>query len=142
MNQYTAQQAYELGLLILCVWREARGAGQAAQLGVAWSIRNRVKSGITWWGSTWDSVILAREQYSSFNPNDPNAVKIPKETDPQFANCLVAAEAAYNGTGTDPTNGSTSYYDSSIPAPDWAATMTFVIQIDTLKFYELENTAT
>ena len=30
-----------------------------------------------WWGDDWESVVLHPWQYSSFNANDPNAVKLP-----------------------------------------------------------------
>ncbi|MFZ0736811.1 MAG: cell wall hydrolase [Candidatus Acidiferrales bacterium] len=130
-------QAYELALLFLCIWREARGVSFPAQLGVGWSVRNRVMSGILWWGQGWDGIILHPYQYSSFNASDPNSTKIPYEDDPSFDNCMLAATEAYSGTGTDPTQGATSYYSSDIAAPAWAATMTFTVQLDSLLFFKL-----
>jgi N-acetylmuramoyl-L-alanine amidase len=133
------QQAYEFTLLSLAVWREARGEVVPAQFAVAWSIRNRVlKPG--WWGKDWISVILKPMQYSSFNANDPNAVKWPAPADASWMACLQAAGAAYAGDGTDPTSGSTHYYDRSLDAnlPSWATSpaMVHVTNIGNLRFYK------
>ena len=125
---------YELILLAICVWREARGESLACQEAVAWSIRNRAMQP-SWWGDGYVQVILQPYQYSSFNSSDVNATKFPQSTDPSWSSCLGAAGAAYNATIPDPTGGATNYYDISIPAPSWAAEMTFTMQSGTLRFY-------
>ena len=115
------QQMYELVLLALCLWREARGETVAAKEAVAWCIRNRVTHP-TWWGTDWCSVILKPWQFSSFNANDPNAVKWPRPNDASWQSCLVIANAVYAGEGQDPTHGATHYFDDSLKdnPPKWA----------------------
>jgi len=119
----TKEQAWELSLLALCVWREARGESLQGKIAVAWSIRNRVtKPGVTWWGDDWEEVIEHKFQYSSFNPDDPNAKKLPGDPskDASWRDSLLAAEQAYTGAGLDPTNGATHYYAPSVvAAPAW-----------------------
>jgi N-acetylmuramoyl-L-alanine amidase len=126
--------AYRFALLVLCIWREARGESLSAKMGVAWSIRNRVQKP-SWWGNSWDTVILCDKQYSSFNADDPNATKIPKMTDPSYPDCSLAAVSAYNGLGADPTQGATNYYSGEV-APSWAAEMSFTITIGAFRFYK------
>ena len=130
-------------LLVLCVWREARGEGPDAMLGVAWSIRNRVlRPG--WWGHSWMSVILMPLQYSSFNHNDPNATKWPSEESPTFTDCLIAANKVYTfdlqqaPLVPDPTGGATHYFDASLDhnPPTWAKEMTKTCEIGRLRFYK------
>lgn len=133
---YTAEQSYELSLLMLCVWREARGENPQAQLGVAWTIKNRLALQ-GWMGKTYPAVILKPFQFSSFNPGDPNATKFPiTPSDLAFQPCLMAAKAAYDGVGTDPTGGATHYFDSSIAPPDWTQGATQTAKIDHLTFYK------
>jgi N-acetylmuramoyl-L-alanine amidase len=134
---YNAEQSYELILLMLCIWREARGESMDAKHAVGWCIRNRVmKPGKTWWGDDWETVILKPWQFSSFNPNDPNATKFPLPGDPSFSECLLAAKHVYDATFPDQTLGSTSYHDTSIAPPFWAAVMDKTVQIGRLIFYK------
>jgi spore germination cell wall hydrolase CwlJ-like protein len=136
---YTAEQCYEFALLLLCIWREARGETMEAKKGVAWCIRNRVmKEGRQWYGDDWTTVILKPYQFSSFNANDPNATKLPLMSDPSFKDCLTAAKYAYNGMAPDPTQGATYYFDDSLAAnpPKWAKTFTPTVKIGRLNFFK------
>src|ERR1044071_5970090 len=102
-------ESWELSILALCVWREARGEPDNAKLGVAWTVVNRARKP-GWWGGpdiTW--VITHPFQYSSFNPNDPNATKFPQTTDESFKECLEAADGAHSSLYLDPTKGATHY---------------------------------
>ncbi len=137
----TPEQAYEFALLVLCIWREARGESLEAQCAVAWVIKNRVTQG-GWWGKTYAEVVLKPFQFSSFNgPDknghvDANATKFPvPSTDPAYGSCLLAAKRAYEGTMPDPTHGSQYYHDTSIKPPAWTATMKFTVGIGSLLFY-------
>ncbi len=136
---YTTVTAWQLCLLALCVWREARDQGFTGKLAVAWSIRNRVmKAGKTWWGDTWEEVIEKKWQYSSFNPDDPNAKLLPGDpaTDPAWAASLQAAERAWLGFGPDPSQGATHYYNPSmVTAPAWVASATLTVKIQDHSFY-------
>jgi spore germination cell wall hydrolase CwlJ-like protein len=122
---YTAEQCYELALLALCIYWEARGEGSNGQHAVAWVIKNRVTRG-GWFGKSWAEVILKPYQFSSFNANDKQKFPIP-ETDPAFGPCLYAAKHVYDGTSPDPTMGATHYYASSGPSkidpPSWVKDM-------------------
>lgn len=133
---FTAEQCYELSLLMLCVWREARGEPNDAKLGVAWTIKNRVALQ-SWMGRTYPQVILKPFQFTSFNPGDPNAARFPlPPADIAYADCLTAAKSAYQGLGADPTGGATHYYDTSIAPPKWTQGATKTIQIGKLVFYK------
>lgn len=129
---------YNIVLLGICTWREAQNQPRVAQVGQAWSVRNRVDRPGFWdWGDSYASVILKPFQYSSFNHNDPNALKIPADTDPSWIQCLAIAQDVYQGISEDPTSGSTHYFDSSLDAnpPAWAAKMEHVIDLGQLRFY-------
>lgn len=142
MTTYVSTDVYPLNLLALCIWRESRGEVVAAQRAVAWSIRNRVENP-TWWGNDWVSVILKNYQYSSFNHNDPNAVKFPIETDTSWQSCFAWAEEAYLGANPsdDPSLGATHYYDRSLDAnpPSWAkdGSMVETTSIGNLRFWKV-----
>ncbi len=118
---YTAEQAYELALLMLCIWREAQNQSPLGQEAVAWVIRNRVDRGK--YGKGWIGVILKPWQFSSFNANDPMAAKLPMPlTDIAYQSCLLAAKHVYDKTSADPTFGATHYFADSMAAnpPSWA----------------------
>lgn len=137
---YTKEQSWELCLLALCAWREARDQGLTGMLAVCWSVRNRVNNP-SWWGKDFEDVIEKKFQYSSFNPDDPNDKLLPGDPskDPAWAAALTAAEAAYTGTGTDPTNGATHYFSVSMKTPPaWvtASGTVFEIQIGAHRFYK------
>ena len=128
------EQLYDLFLLALCIWREARNQTLDAKLGVAYTVINRVNHP-SWWGTDIISVILKPFQFSSFNRNDPNAIKLPVMQDLSWVASLDAANDAINRTKPDPTNGATYYHDNSIEPPSWVKEATFLCQIDSLLFY-------
>jgi N-acetylmuramoyl-L-alanine amidase len=130
------QEAYEMILLALCNWREARGEPIESKIAQAWSVRNRVQQP-RWWGHDWVTVILKPFQYSSFNLNDPNASKFPAMTDASWDECLQVASDVYSSVGSDPTGGATSYYDTSIAPPAWTSSMTKTVQIGNFIFYKV-----
>lgn len=141
MPTYSIDQAVELVTLIYLIGREGRGTiGVPPKLGIAWSVRNRVERP-GWWGHGWMGVMTKYEQYTSMNPplnrDDPNLRVYPDLSSNAWRECIEAAEAAYNGTETDPVQGATHYFDQSLDAdpPFWAAKMTHVCDIDSLRFY-------
>ena len=140
---YTAEQSYEFALLILCIYREARGESSDAQHAVAWTIKNRVAKG-GWFGDGWAGVILKPMQFSSFNgPDkdghiDANNCTFPiPNTNPAYGSCLLAAKHVYEGTTPDPTMGSEYYFDDSMlkNPPSWAAKLTPTVKIGALNFF-------
>jgi N-acetylmuramoyl-L-alanine amidase len=128
----------DLELLEICVFREARGEPIDGKRAVAHVVRNRVYSGITWWGEDWHSVILHRFQFSSFDLEDPNADVWPSETDPAWIECCQAAEPVFNGTDPDLTQGALWYKVSTLPWPaSWGdpSKYSFTIEIGRQSFY-------
>jgi spore germination cell wall hydrolase CwlJ-like protein len=129
------EDMWNICLLALCIWREARGEPDEAKLGVAFTVKNRVRKP-GWWGHTYPSVILHPYQYSSFNPNDPNAMKFPENDDTVWDECMEIAQEVYEGTASDPTDEAVNYYAASIPEPEWAKQMHFTVQLGNQKFYK------
>jgi N-acetylmuramoyl-L-alanine amidase len=138
--ELTLQQAYQLALLALCIWREARGEPIEAKRGVAWVVRNRATNPSWWGGPSFSSVILKLWQFSSFNHTDPNATKWPADSDPSWVDSLSAAAQAFAGLDEDPTLGATHYFDKSLDAnpPAWATdgSMTKTVDLGALHFFK------
>lgn len=62
-------------LLALVIYGEARGEARGGKIGVASVVLNRLKRG-GWFGKTIKEVILKSYQFSCFNENDPNRIKL------------------------------------------------------------------
>lgn len=105
---------YDLFLMALCVWREARGQSMEAKRCVAWVIRNRADKPGWWGGPSIASVVLRPWQFSSFNQHDPNACKLPLPADPSWISSLIAAQEGFTKSTVDPSQGATHYYDKSL----------------------------
>lgn len=137
----TSAEMYDMVLLGLCIWREARGESKIAQVGVAWTIKNRVLKP-SWWGKDYVDVILKPYQFSSFDHNDPNAVKFPVPDDASWVQCFEVAQDVYEGITEDPTAGCTHYFDASLDShpPDWATggTMEHVTDLGQLRFWRIK----
>lgn len=136
---YTKEQAWELCLLALCAWREARDQGYQGMLAVCWAIKNRADNP-GWWGKDFESVIEAKWQFSSFNPDDPNAKLLPGNpaVDAPWAAALQAAEMVYTNAVVDPTDGATHYHAADMnPYPSWVNSPKthFLVQIGSHRFY-------
>jgi spore germination cell wall hydrolase CwlJ-like protein len=131
---------YDMFMMALCVWREARGEVVQAKQAVAWTIKNRASNPSWWGGPSVVSVILKPWQFSSFNSKDPNAVKFPSPTDTSWQASLEIAQQVVNGTIPDPTSGATSYFDKSLDSspPTWATdgSMIHLADIGNLHFYK------
>ena len=130
----------------MAIFGEARGQSIEAKHGVGAVIRNRAMSKLAWWkkgpGDTdWHKVILQPYQFSSFLPSDPNAHKmldpLAYERRSVWVDCLVVADAVFQGLHIDVTQGSDHYFDDSIMPPHWAAPEKFIMKIDSLNFYRI-----
>jgi spore germination cell wall hydrolase CwlJ-like protein len=137
---YTRDQAVDLALLALAVWREARGEPVDAKNAVSWVVMNRVKAN-GWFGKGVVGVLTHPWQFSSLTaPGDPNLIRWPNPVDTAsdmvWSECLDAAEGAYNGTSVDTTGGAVNYYSVDIAPPSWTMEMTYVGQIGNFKFYK------
>lgn len=134
MEGSLTNQDYEKALLAILMWREGRGEPLECRIGMGCTVRTRVQAP-GWWGSTWVGVMLKPEQYSCFNPNDPNAAKLPSESDPQFQECMAAADGIHSGITSDPTRGATHYY-SGTEEPYWAENAEHLVDIGITHFYK------
>jgi N-acetylmuramoyl-L-alanine amidase len=135
----TGADMYDLVLLALCCWREARGQPKIAKTGQVFTVKNRLAHP-GWWGHSYVTIILMPFQYSSFNHNDPNAVKMPFSDDPAWQECLEVAQDVYQGIVPDPSNGATHYFDASLDAhpPKWATdgSMEHVVDLGLFRFWK------
>jgi len=128
------ERFYDAFLMALCLWREARGEPVNAKLAVACVIRNRARHPSWWGGPSISSVVLKPKQFSSFNSDDPNAVKWPKPFDSSWQACLEIAQQVIDGA-PDVTEGATHYHDDSIAAPAWTRNMTMVAKVGAFLLY-------
>lgn len=134
---------YEITLLALTLWREARGESYEARIAVAHTVKNRLEhSG--WWGHDWISVLTKKWQYSSLtDPNDRQLTTWPKADDHLFEECLTIAEGVVQGLYHSPLKGIDSYFDDSLQGdlrPKWATEHPerFVGKIGRLNFYNMD----
>lgn len=137
----TPRQIWQIFMLALCMWREGQNQTSDALIALGCSIRNRTLVS-RWWNQNtpgdYVAVILMPEQYSSFNPDDPNAKKIPGRTDPVFTQCLQIAASIANGSQLDTVQGCESYIDKSMDGhwPQWANEMTHVLDVGDFHFFK------
>lgn len=140
-NAGDQRRFYDLFLLALVIWREARGETPAAKQGVAWAVKNRALKPSWWGGSSYWSVILHPFQFSSFNHGDPNATKWPVPSDVSWSDSLEVAAGVISGNVLDNTSGATSYFDKSLDSkpPTWATDGSNIHTCDIggLRFYRL-----
>jgi N-acetylmuramoyl-L-alanine amidase len=126
-----------LDILARTIYGEARGESFNGKVAVAYTITNRA-SRPSWWGSDITSVCLKPQQYSCWNPDDPNFNLLGEATlaSHSFRDCLAAALLVYNRTLPDPTNGATHYFALSMSTPPlWAAKMKAVSAIGNHSFF-------
>lgn len=139
----TAWNYYEITLLALTLWREARGESTDAKIAVAHTVKNRIDNP-GWWGNDWISVLTKKWQYSSLtDPNDKQLTTWPKADDHVFEECLSIAEMVVRGVYNSPLKGIDSYYDDSLQGdlrPKWAKEHPerFVGKIGRLNFYNMD----
>lgn len=114
---------YELVLLALMMWREARNQPPSIRLQVGWTVLNRVMNP-KWWGNDVVSVITKKWQYSSINaPGDKQMGLWPAVDDGVFIECLQQAGVLLHDDTISRVilyPHADSYYDDSIPPPKWA----------------------
>ena len=117
----------DLDTLARTIYGEARNQGMPGMIAAGWTIRNRAEKDLgndglpDWWGEGIVGVCKRPWQYSCWNANDPNRVKLLAVTarDGAFKSCLAAAKGVLTGQYTDPTKGSTHYHTKAV-RPKWA----------------------
>jgi len=143
MKDFTLKTMWQISLLALMLWREARGESDAAKIAVASTVMNRVAHP-GWWGTTIDDVVSRKWQYSSMtDPNDAQLVKWPLVTDPSFMRCLEIAHGVVTGLIPCPLPGIDSYFDDSLQGdqrPKWAKEHPerFVGKVGRLNFFNMD----
>lgn len=108
--------------------RTLYGEAEAYDVDDAEAIAAVVMNRIRWrnWPNTAAQVCLQPWQFSCWNQNDPNRVRIlaVTEDDAWFRTCIGIAKRALDGTLHDKTNGATHYYASYLDdkglTPKWA----------------------
>jgi hypothetical protein len=138
-RMYTPRQSVELAMLTLVLGREAGNQEDPAMIGVACSIRNRVRAALNRWGKDWESVIEHAWQYSSVEgpKADPNLQKYPNMNFAPWPKCLYIAELVYSDTVADTTQGAQSYFDKSLDGnpPTWSTDGEFTHTCDIGAFH-------
>jgi spore germination cell wall hydrolase CwlJ-like protein len=112
---------YEVSILAICLWREARGELPLSDAitAIACVVRTRVVRR----HMTWAAVVAEKFQFSSMTaPGDSQLVKwATTSNDKQFMECLRVASAVYSGEVLDVTGGATNYVNLQVAQPAWAA---------------------
>lgn len=133
-----------LTLLAMAIWAESRNQKTFAKIGMASVVRNRVSQGK--YGQGLSGVILKPYQFSSFNHNDPNRIKMltPVQHDGQHVwdECYWVAQGVSSGYLDDPTTGAVFYFSLPLTAPPhaWGDVVQTCV-IDGLSFYKEAPTA-
>ena len=147
----TTEDQYDTAL---CIWREARGnkdtsgSSYRAMSAVACVIKNRVDKqrmihpfhGMTvpiGQEVTFADIVLARYQFSSMDPGDPQYHTVPQAGDAQWSEAQDIAAYVTAGDLADITGGASLYYSDYIPFPAaWDKSKVIpTVQIGNMKFF-------
>lgn len=117
------------------IYGEARGESVRGKEAVAAVVMNRVRRP-GWWGRSVEEVCRRPWQFSCWNDNDPNCVKIQrvKDDDRVFRICVRIARRAIAGVIDDPTKGATHYHVRGM-LPPWARKLAPSAEIGNHLFY-------
>lgn len=108
---------FNKSLLLLLVYREARGEGPDGMRAVAHVVRNRVSKG---WGD-WIGVMTKPNQFSSLSVlGDGQTIVWPAATNVDSLTDMV--ESVYSGSDEDPTNGALYYANEVTATSGWYKT--------------------
>jgi len=143
------QELEDIRLLALAIYGEARGEPLGGKIGVASVILNRMKKG-GWFGKTLKDVILKPYQFSCFNENDPNRIKLLAisqnwdmfyQKDKALRECYDIARKFLDPNDVlifkDNVCGATHYKTKNCKA-SWADKMQLVAVIGNHEFYSEE----
>ncbi len=114
--------AFDHAIATATLFCEASNQPDNVKTGVAWVLKNRAAK----WGWTIAQVCLDRKDFSCWNDdamNNGNLLRFAKARDDNqvLMRCGEIVDDVLTGVVDDPTDGSTHYFDDSIPAPYWAA---------------------
>lgn len=134
----TLSEAADRVFLALMIWREARGESAEARAAVGYTVVERLRSRVAWWGTDVLSVLFCKWQYSSLtDPRDRQLATWPREDQQAWQQCLELADLILSGTINNPAPGADSYFDRSIRAPNWATRERHIADIGQLRFYRV-----
>lgn len=127
----------ELGAITVAC--EASDQPREAQVGVAYSLFNRVNDGR--FEKTIAGVCMQRYQYSEYLPDKGDNANLERvvnmaESDAVIIAALDAYDAAADGTDGDPTNGATHFFSDGIASPTWTAGATQTCKIGNILFWK------
>lgn len=117
---------------------EARGEGDIAMQAVMWVGMNRFTAKRWFSAASIAGTLLMKEQFSCWLQGDPNYALITSlgEAAGFMPLALQWASAVLTGMISDPTFGSTHYYDDSIAPPSWVKGATSTVKIGKLNFFK------
>ena len=107
----------DVAYLAMTLYGEARGESHASRVAVAWVIRNRVADGR--WGTTYQSVVTARGQFTCWSQaHDPgNFHAIHHPAGAAWQDCLAVAKTVVAAPASgDTVPGATHYYSPKAQA--------------------------
>ncbi|MBF0563125.1 MAG: cell wall hydrolase [Alphaproteobacteria bacterium] len=126
--------------LACTLWGEARGESVTGMTAVAAVVMNRAKNP-GWWGTTPRAVCLAHQQFSCWNDDDPNRLKmlrVADAPDDDYRSALAIVDRALAGNLPDPTHGADHYVMTNIIArTGWTHGKTPCAVIGHHSFYKL-----
>lgn len=123
---------------------EARGEPLPGQEAIVWVLRHRLATGR--WGKSLASVCLWHAQFSGWwcprgavpfhDPNFAYACGL-QDDDPMVTKMLAILDGVLAADmASDPIQGATHYYATSISEPSWVAGAIFTVQIGRHRFYK------
>jgi len=122
---------FEIALIALTIWGEARGESDEGKLGVAYVICNRMRRravGVS-------RVVLQPWQFSFWNTEDPSRERISEidSGSDLWLECVDAAASAFMQLKPDPTNGAEFYMNVPVVRKQRGGTLPKWWDIDATK---------
>lgn len=139
---------FDLNVMALTVWAEARGEPKVGQRAVAWVIRNRFENP-GWWSkakgvpaNTLAAVCLCPWQFSCWNDSDPNRKRLDDPATKRRADYqairVLCFEVLHEPPMQDPTAGADHYCTHAVVyKTKWARTRKPVVMIGNHWFYRI-----
>ncbi|RKY84473.1 cell wall hydrolase [candidate division KSB1 bacterium] len=127
----------DIYITAITAFGEARGEDENTIIAVCNVIKNRVNDKDRWYDE-YVNVCLQPRQFSCFNFNDRNFVKIMSVTldNPAFQRCFGVAFGVIRGYILDNTMGATHYHNKDMIQPNWAKSMRKTLETRKLVFYK------
>ena len=137
-------QAEEKLILKWTIAQEAEAEPFDGKLAVGWVVMNRVRQ----FRQSVSDVCFAPWQFTAWNTDSPTRKRLDDIGPEAMDASRLAAEQAYHGTGSDPSQGATHYLNpvvtrrlrekagKGLTLPDWVEKMTLTAVIGRHHFYK------